>query len=695
MNKRTFTVILSLLALMLCLGGCNQRNDCKTEEVLNYGIADMVLRSGERQALPAFLSGNGSAAVYELSQDGIVEIQDNTIVALATDEPATVEVTVWIECISKTFTVQVLPSAYYSVNVTQVGGTGTVTGLNADGYQIGDEVRLTITPPVGHFMDVTVNGQTMTLTDNELVFTMEGTTSVEISYRTQARVTVNNGSTATVSGITDGLYTPGTELTLNISHTDYQMIPTVTVNGDPDRVLPLDLNGGNSYSGTFTMTEDTVLSVSCANYSYRGSANDTVMAARRDTVVNAGLAMANTMFDYSDALDFSAGTVSYNFGSTHKLSSYHRGMLYAAGGNSLQAFIATCCDDAVTDGTTTVYPVKAGTLIGASDAKDYWAFAYGASCADLVYWAWSTISNTILFVDAQGMVEANGVYKVGDYTYQTQETEVAGTALPSQSFVNTITDCTNNSENVMNAAYAQLQPGAALVRYDGASGHAILVTEVSTSGKYIKYCDLNGAYNTYAIDGLTASSHSYLPSTNEGAGYHSFSQLFSKGFLPVTCKELLTSQDPVETFTVTDNKADSLNSNNLLKGMLESSYYISHVEMQILDTDGNVIQSAVRATMEGCWRNGGNSYKSAWTDLTGESYPENAKDVTHWQFYLAQFGSQFNFVWSEQTGEDYKVYTLDNTIQTDALASGNYTCIVTAYDANGKPHNVRNFNFTV
>ena len=121
----------------------------------------------------------------------------------------------------------------------------------------------------------------------------------------------------------------------------------------------------------------------------------------------------------------------------------------------------------------------------------------------------------------------------------------------------------------------------------------------------------------------------------------------------MTCKELLTSQDPVEEFTVRDSKANELSYANLLAGVLESDYYISHVKMQILDADGNVVQSAVRATYEGCGRNGMyDSFKNAWVSITGESYPEKATDVTHRNIYLAQFGSQFNFVWSEQTGEN-------------------------------------------
>lgn len=587
-----------------------------------------------------------------------------------------------------------------------------------DTFEIGTPITLTIAAETDYeITGVSVNGKAAALTGDKLALTLLADTEVRVTAKAippePIQVSSADGCVIRVSNLTPAR---GEEVTVTASVTDFSHIPTIVVNGDKNHVLYLNIGENNTYTGSFIADGKAMtLSMRCTDYDAKGvREHDSTLAARRDTVVSAGEAMVTTVFRFGDStgnnLNFNGfkisgsalPTASYSGGKRH-LAAEHRGMPYAGGSNSLRGFIAACCNEDY--GTTDKYTIKDNVLFAQNTAgtANYWANVYGANCADLVYWAWASVSNTINFFDTRSMVEANGVYKVGDYTYDTRYITVnQHSTLGFEALKDTVTDCKQNGRDVMFAAYAQLQPGDAIVWYYGETeaGHAMLVTEVDVARQKLYYCDLNGG----TADRGGMSSHGCVGTE----GVLTFEKMYQKGALPMTCKELLTADDPLESFTVIDDMADAtFNLDNMLSGTLKSSYFISHVEIEIKDAKGNMVQSAIRTTADQCNSTHYTKYDMAyiyWPEKFGIAAPVTAADVTHRVFFMPLFESEFNWVWSQMDDDAHKVYVKhfdgntaqkdNNVIDRSKLESGIYTCTVTAYDANGTAHVVRNFSFT-
>jgi hypothetical protein len=130
-----------------------------------------------------------------------------------------------------------------------------------------------------------------------------------------------------------------------------------------------------------------------------------------------------------------------------------------------------------------------------------------------------------------------------------------------------------------------------------------------------------------------------------------FQELYTSGYLPVTCKELI-DPSPLAEVTITDSEKEH-NIDNIFKGIVNCSYRISNVTIAIKDSKGNTVQEA---TMFG---------------ISEEMY----------DFNLMRF---INNV--EKT-------VMKGAIDLDALGSGTYTVTHTAKLGNGEDVEFRNFTF--
>lgn len=475
-------------------------------------------------------------------------------------------------------------------------------------------------------------------------------------------VTVNNGAGGSISGVESGSYPVGTKLNVTITADAFNYIPTLKVN---DKVVELKI-ATPVYTAEVTVEEDTTISVTYYDYTKRG--DNAVLSARRDLVEAESTRMATTLFMYDKNLGYSSASEDFSKLNL-KADTYYAGIPYTSGCQSINAYL-----------TNVAYTDEYG--VNHMDTSAYigprWGFLLGASCADMAYWAQAQVSDTISYSYAANMTETTGLYKVGDYIYTTRIDSEGRVVLADSK-----ADCTTNGDQKMFEAYALLQKGDVATSWDEDFNHAIVIVGVHVernsngtingTGSYITFDDLNGNYgrsytttvNGKTITALTACRNDYT---------WTFNQIFNDGYLPMTCKELLTPEDPVGATVITDSEAGNLSFDTLIKGQLESNYYFSHAVMEIKDAQDNTVQKATRFGRESDYRD---------------------RSLTHCDFSVSYFAERHNFAWSTSTSEMYALYSEDNMINPTILESGNYHCTLTAYMSNGDVMVVRDFDFSV
>jgi len=310
------------------------------------------------------------------------------------------------------------------------------------------------------------------------------------------------------------------------------------------------------------------------------SANAQILAQRRDAVEAEMRHMMSMFWTPQEDIVYDLGGGKFI---TLVAGRIYRGMPYTHASGSGHGFLtyATGQDE------RGVYTISG--LTGTSMSGDAAASRIGNNCADAVFWAWSTVCTSVRFIYTGQMTRAYGCQKVGDYTY-TLSRYTSSTKPVTQ----------KNGEQRMFQCYAQMQKGDAMVLYtDTAGGHAVMVADV--------HVEMNGDQ----IDG----QHSYVEvleqiSSNLGkeAYYYdatlgekvylacgvdtvwSFNTLLSKGYLPVTCKELIDPA-PLAEESVEDSLVE-YSADTLCSGSIKASYPISHVTLIISDAAGNLVQQA-------------------------------------------------------------------------------------------------------
>ena len=218
----------------------------------------------------------------------------------------------------------------------------------------------------------------------------------------------------------------------------------------------------------------------------------------------------------------------------------------------------------------------------------------GNNCADAVFAAWGRVSASVAYASSFNMTPYNGFIPVGEYE----------TVEPTANRYNMATKeiAAANGKPVMYKAYSQMQKGDAMtLTVESGAGHAILVSEVHvalTDGQidgeksYIIYHDQSN--NNYA-KGRTRYDETIGQTVRMMGGYNkkfTFAQLFDKGLLPVTCKELIDPA-PLEEEWVKDS-IPVRTKENFFDGVITSNYWIATVTVGISDALGNPVQQCTR-----------------------------------------------------------------------------------------------------
>ena len=324
----------------------------------------------------------------------------------------------------------------------------------------------------------------------------------------------------------------------------------------------------------------------------------------------------------------------------------YRGLPYSYSGGSYETFLMLASEPDE-NGVHTVSGLNWQMLSGGSTNG-----RFGTDCSGSVCQSWSQIGNSFTFQVTAKMAPNYGFLRVGEYT----------------SSNNVVNDdyVAQNGEQVMYAAYAQLQKADALVH----DGHVRMAASVNTV--YNEDDTINGEESTITFLEQTTTwinkNDSYYDETLGETVYnicgvditYTFKQFFDGCYVPITCKELI---DPstVEAPIVTDSLAKAeYGYETLLEGEITSNNWtIDYLQMTITDGAGNKVQQGTIAAPR--------------SSSTGAS---------RYKVLLRQFETEYR--------EKMLGY-----IAPDALTAGQYHCKLVCRLSNGMEFAVRDFDFTV
>ena len=228
------------------------------------------------------------------------------------------------------------------------------------------------------------------------------------------------------------------------------------------------------------------------------------------------------------------------------------------------------------------YNFKTGILSGI-DFKNI-NTTYGNTCAESVMWGWAAVCPSVRgqYV-TWGMTAAQGVYPVGDYTYD----------FSIQTFkeCSTVKICQNNGKDKMMECYAAVLPADGLVSAgDGSKVHARMAIEKANvvrdaAGKIdpekstIKMQDQSMGFNEYKIDSQTLNLSGHIDLEV------SFEELYNTAYIPVTTAEFL-GQRPYEVAKVEFTGGEISTVDDFLAASVKSNYIICAVNLSITDQNG-------------------------------------------------------------------------------------------------------------
>ena len=335
---------------------------------------------------------------------------------------------------------------------------------------------------------------------------------------------------------------------------------------------------------------------------------------------------------------------------TLKAGRLYSGVPYTHGNGSIYDWIAFATERDE-NGIYHLSGLSTDLLTGVDTMEPNRRARLGNDCADAVSWAWGFVSPTMNFTQTYDMTEANGCVKVGDFVCDPVK----------HSHTKEVTQ--QNGMEVMCKAYAQLQPGDAVVHNNSPESHAMLISQVHVVTDSKGNLDMMNSYVNviHQTSGYLYNEKTYYDSQLGEMVYYCggvddeylFIDLFNGGYLPFTCVELIDPA-PIEEPKIVDSEL-TLGADNIASGMLTSNYVMSYVTITVTDESGTEVQKGVCFVVEAELKN---------------------FDIGH--FTMAQ----------EQD-------VMIGKIAPEELKAGNYHCTLVVKLATGADITVRDFDFTV
>ena len=382
--------------------------------------------------------------------------------------------------------------------------------------------------------------------------------------------------------------------------------------------------------------------VNTVSVNEEGLTDEEILAQRRDIAEAEMRRMMGMLWTPAEDITYKSGE-EYR---TLKAGRVYRGMPYSHGSGSGYSWLQF----AEGQDANGVYTVSIdGKYLTSGDGH---VAIISNDCADAVFWSWAKVSNSIDFTLTQNMSQFTGCVKVGDYQWDDMG-RFDGSTKP-------IVEA--NGEQVMFKAYGQLQKGDGMVLYTKSSGgHAVMVCEsvVVMDGDQIdgekSYVRILEQISSNLDDEVTYYEAQLDRECYAACGYDSiwtFNTIYKKGYLPITCKELIDPA-PLAEQKVEDSVAEHTEE-TMFRGQLTSNYRISHATYTVYDAEGRAVQQMT------CF----------------------GQDKSMFVMDLYRF--------NDFTEQDRAQGALD----LSSLPAGTYKCVLTCQISTGTIFEVRNFEIT-
>ncbi len=283
---------------------------------------------------------------------------------------------------------------------------------------------------------------------------------------------------------------------------------------------------------------------------------------------------------------------------------------------------------------------------------DYTSARIGNDCSSAVGLSWGILGNSLKQISkTKNLTENYGYLPVGEY-------KTSPEAHPYTADV-----AAANGINIMGKAYSQLQKADAVVNRNATdtNGHTMMIVtnEVVYNNGSI---DPNRSYVT-VLEQTSGRIEQQTSKYDEILGEeiypvyiidkkYTYNALFTSGYLPITCKELI-DPSPVTEPGVTDTESQ-YSLDNLFSGKLSATRFISAVAITVSDTSGNIVQQC------------------------------SASPTSRYEPYTFDM----------ETFQTERPEVLRGTLDLDALVAGSYHCKVTCRLITGDAFTVREFDFT-
>ena len=221
------------------------------------------------------------------------------------------------------------------------------------------------------------------------------------------------------------------------------------------------------------------------------------------------------------------------------------------------------------------YDETTGIMSYPGDGMD-WSANLGSVCADTMMWSWSTVCNSIGGnFNTFTMTPEYGFIPVGDY-------EIPAGILDYRNYP-TDRICADNGMDKILEAYTQVLPADALVSTP--DGHAVMVVKlgevvrkddgtIDAEKSTIFICDQRGGSGSYFYE-ETHNGETLLLSGRSNHEY-TFAELYSLGYIPVTCAEFLGTEGYEKPELTFEGSTDSLD--GVLAGTIKTRYLLATLE---------------------------------------------------------------------------------------------------------------------
>ena len=377
-----------------------------------------------------------------------------------------------------------------------------------------------------------------------------------------------------------------------------------------------------------------------------------ILAQRRDIVESYMRKMATVLWRATENITYSNNSKSVDptveiFDPTYiRAGRLYRGLPYSHAAGGPNAFLEYA-DEPDENGIYHISGLSWHSLNGTNSTA-----RIGNDCASAVGLSWGQLGNSLVQdSNTKYMTTEFGYLRVGQY----ESNDDAHTY--------TLPVCEANGYDVMAEAYAQLQKADAVVMRNKAdnNGHARLVVSVHVDRN--ENGSISGATSyVTVIEQTSGTIENELCSYDAQLGEnvyktylidkkYTFFDLFSAGYLPITCKELI-DPSPVVAESVSDSLSD-YTMDTIFEGVLTSTRFMESVSVVICDEAGNPLQ-------------------------TSTASPTNRQLYT---FDLQTFVTD-------------RPQVLRGQIDTDSLSAGNYRCKVICRLITGTEITVRDYAFT-